>query len=98
MMEGFHSGTRDLIRQTHPTTPPRSGQIPGFFQKFRQTTQTPAIRIQKPRIFNRLKIYESARREPLPFANDHNWIHPSADPGDGEISEQNGHNVPHYIP
>ncbi len=25
MMEGFHSGTRDLIRQTHPTTPPRSG-------------------------------------------------------------------------
>ncbi len=55
MMEDFHSGTRDPIRQTHPTTSPRSGQIPGFFQKFRQTTQTHTIRIPKTTRFQQVE-------------------------------------------
>ncbi len=57
---------RNPIRPTHPTTPPRSGPIPRFSRNSATSPKHPPSGSPKPRVFNRLKIHKSARREPLP--------------------------------
>ncbi len=67
IMENFRPGTRDPIRQTNPTTPPISGQIPGFFKNSAKSPKRTPSGFKKPRVFRRLKIHKSAIQEPLPL-------------------------------
>ncbi len=64
-------GTLTSSRQTHPTTSPRSGQIPGFFQKIRQTTQTHTIRIQKTTHFQQVENSQVRQTRTTPTCSRH---------------------------
>ena len=50
-----HSESYMCLSRSNPMIPPRSGEIPRFFQKFRQITKMHAIRIQKTTRFQQVE-------------------------------------------